>query len=196
MLDFHPLTAKELLKVGIVFETKEEGESFARTVQEELEVRIGGKISEGKSKEQLAEFDKCHTSLESKRWLRDNCPEYKEIVIHLTKQMEKELIEYRNDIPGTISNANLRSTSIAELKLSFPIFDVLQRENLLVVSDVLYADLEKILRLNDVQREEIREKLWRFFYPTEKNGESNNDKGLEDSSEVSFEAMLRDSRKT
>ena len=77
MLNFNPLTTRELIKVGIAFNTLKEAESFTELIQEELEVRIGAKISEGKTETQLAEFDQCRTTEESTQWLKKNCPAYK-----------------------------------------------------------------------------------------------------------------------
>ena len=49
-------------------------------LQEELEVRIGERISEGLSNVQLAEFDACKTQAEVAEWLRTNRPDYRIIV--------------------------------------------------------------------------------------------------------------------
>lgn len=49
-------------------------------LQEELEVRIGERVSEGLSKKQLAEFDACKTQAEVAEWLRKNRPDYRIIV--------------------------------------------------------------------------------------------------------------------
>lgn len=50
--------AKKLHKMGVEFETFELANEFSDFIEEELEVRIGERISKGLSSEVLDEFDR------------------------------------------------------------------------------------------------------------------------------------------
>lgn len=166
MLDFHPLTTKDLIKIGIAFGTLEAAERFTAHIQKELEVRIGAKISEGKTETQLDEFDRCQTTEESTQWLKKNCPAYKKIVVHMCKQMEEELVEFRDKIPGSISypDGKAEETPLCCLALGKRSNSVLKRSGFETVEQVLKADLCKIRNLTAACREEIWEQLWEHYY--------------------------------
>ena len=91
---------KVLRGLGIVFEKHSDCNAFLAVIQEELEVRIGTRISEGKTKEQLAAFDACHDSESTRQWLLDNAPDYRIIVEEEYCRMERELEEYKDYIKG------------------------------------------------------------------------------------------------
>lgn len=166
MLSFHPLTTKELIKVGIAFETLEAAERFTAHIQEELEVRVGAKISEGKTETQLDEFDRCQTTEESTQWLKKNCPAYKKIVVHMCKQMEEELVKFRDMIPGCVSFPadKAKETPLCCLELGKGSSGALKRAGFDTVEQVLAADLRRIRNLTHACREEIWEQLWEHYY--------------------------------
>jgi len=60
--------------------------------QEELEVRIGERISEGVSREKLDEFDRITGQSEATRWLEENRPDYREVVATIKAEMEEAIV--------------------------------------------------------------------------------------------------------
>ena len=100
MINFDNLNAKEFSDIGISFRTKEETDSFARVVCRDLEIRIGERISQGMSQEQLDDFDLCETEEETEKWLIENAPDFRDIVAEARKEVEAELIQFRDEIPG------------------------------------------------------------------------------------------------
>ena len=63
--------------------------------QEELEIRIGERISRGLTEAQLLEFDKITDQVEAARWLEINRPDYREIVTRTIAEMKDEIRENR-----------------------------------------------------------------------------------------------------
>lgn len=55
-------------------------------------MRIGARISDGLSEEQLAEFDLISDSYEAAQWLVENRPDYREIVVQTELEMERGVI--------------------------------------------------------------------------------------------------------
>lgn len=166
MLDFHPLTTRELIRIGIAFETPEAAERFTKHIQTELEVRIGEKIAEGKTEDQLDEFDQCQTPEEAAQWLRKNCPAYNTIIVDMCRQMEEELVTYRDQIRGSVSFSagRTKATPLSCLSLGKRSSTVLRQAGFDTVEQVLSADLSRIRNLSASCREEIREQLWEHYY--------------------------------
>lgn len=98
--------------IGIAFETKEETDSFIEVLQEEVEVRIGTAFSKKMTEKQLEEFEHISGALKTTVWLQSNCPEYKTIIQTILKEMKKELLRYRERIPGICQTAALSNNSI------------------------------------------------------------------------------------
>ena len=61
----------------------------AEEYKEELEVRIGERISKGLSEAQLNEFDLISDQAEATRWLERNRPDYRDIVNRTIREMER-----------------------------------------------------------------------------------------------------------
>ncbi len=101
-MDFERLDSKEFASIGIRFETEEETRAFAELIREELEVRIGEAISEGMTRKQLDEFDRCNTQEAAQRWLAANRPDYRSIVLKKREELENEIIKYRSKISGVL----------------------------------------------------------------------------------------------
>ena len=101
-MDFERLDSKEFADIGIKFETEAEAQAFANLIREELEVRIGAAISEGMTKKQLDEFDRCNTQEAAQHWLAVNCPDYRSIVKKKKEELENEIIKYRSKISGVL----------------------------------------------------------------------------------------------
>ena len=67
-------------------------------VQEELEVRIGEKISKGLTEVQLNEFDMITDQAEAAKWLEINRPDYREIVARTIAEMKEEIKANRQQL--------------------------------------------------------------------------------------------------
>ena len=102
MIDFLNLDASALADAGIRFRTEKETDDFIRTIVEELEVRVGEAVSKGKPEDVLELFESAQTDEEQEAWLDRYCPEYRDIVRSAQQQMEKELIQHRDEIPGNV----------------------------------------------------------------------------------------------
>lgn len=65
--------------------------AFLDYLKEELEVRIGERISEGLTETQLNEFDMINDPTEAASWLGKNRPDYREIVLRTVDEMKAEV---------------------------------------------------------------------------------------------------------
>ena len=102
MIDFSRLTPADLRSIGIRFETPEETEAFIDLMIEEAEIRVGDAISEGRTEDELDQFEQCITDDETEAWLNEYCPHFMTIIEDVNRQMEKELIQNRDRIPGAV----------------------------------------------------------------------------------------------
>ena len=91
---------KFLQEMGLSAMPEEEKKRFLEYVQEELEIRIGERISRGLSEAQLNEFDMATSLEEAKAWLEKNRPDYREIVNRTINEMKEEIRANRNALIG------------------------------------------------------------------------------------------------
>ena len=87
-----------LQEMGLSAMPEEEKQSFLAYVQEEVEIRIGERISKGLSETQLAEFDAITNQAEAAKWLESNRPDYREIVTSTIEELKKEIRSNRDKI--------------------------------------------------------------------------------------------------
>ena len=87
---------KFLQEMGLSAMPEAEKQKFLNYVQEELEIRIGERISRGLPEEKLAEFDLITEPLEAAHWLEKNRPDYREIVNRTIEEMKSEIRANRN----------------------------------------------------------------------------------------------------
>ncbi|MBQ9485097.1 hypothetical protein IJU85_03305 [Candidatus Saccharibacteria bacterium] len=80
-----------LQEMGLSAMPEEQKQKFLDYVQEELEVRIGERISKGLTEVQLNEFDKITDQAEAAKWLEINRPDYREIVTRTIEEMKSEI---------------------------------------------------------------------------------------------------------
>lgn len=80
-----------LIEMGLSAMPEDEKQRFLNYVQEELEVRIGERISRGLSESQIEEFDQITDPQEAARWLEKNRPDYREIVTRTIAEMKEEI---------------------------------------------------------------------------------------------------------
>ena len=82
---------KFLQEMGLSAMPEQERQDFLNYVQEELEVRIGERISKGLTEAQLNEFDAITDQAEATVWLEKNRPDYREIVMRTIEEMKAEI---------------------------------------------------------------------------------------------------------
>lgn len=84
-----------LQEMGLSAMPEDEKQAFLDYVQEELEIRIGERISRGLTETQLNEFDMITDQEEAAKWLEKNRPDYREIVTRTINEMKEEIRENR-----------------------------------------------------------------------------------------------------
>lgn len=89
---------KFLQEVGLSAMPENQKQAFLRYVQEELEVRIGERISKGLTEIQLNEFDMITDQTEAAKWLEKNRPDYREIVTRTITEMKEEIRANRDKL--------------------------------------------------------------------------------------------------
>ena len=89
-----------LREMGLSAMPEEQKQKFLDYVQEELEVRIGERISKGLTETQLNEFDMITDQAEATKWLEKNRPDYREIVTRTIEEMKQEIRANRAKLVG------------------------------------------------------------------------------------------------
>ena len=87
-----------LQEMGLSAMPEDQKRKFLNYVQEELEVRIGERISRGLTETQLNEFDMITDPTEAAKWLERNRPDYREIVNRTIEEMKAEIRANRNKL--------------------------------------------------------------------------------------------------
>ena len=89
---------KFLQEMGLSAMPEDQKQAFLDYVQEELEVRIGERISKGLTETQLNEFDMITDQSEATKWLEKNRPDYREIVTRTINEMKEEIRANRSKL--------------------------------------------------------------------------------------------------
>ena len=89
-----------LQEMGLQAMPEDQKKAFLDYVQEELEVRIGERISRGLTDIQLNEFDLITDPAEAAKWLEKNRPDYREIVTRTIEEMKAEIRANRSKLVG------------------------------------------------------------------------------------------------
>lgn len=92
------LNEEFLQEMGLSAMPEDQKKAFLDYVQEELEVRVGQKISKGLTEVQLNEFDKITDPMEAAKWLEINRPDYREIVTRTIEEMKAEIRANRDKL--------------------------------------------------------------------------------------------------
>lgn len=87
-----------LQEMGLSAMPAEEKQRFLNYVQEELEIRIGERISKGLTEAQLNEFDTITDQDLARQWLEKNRPDYREIVTRTIEEMKAEIRANRSKL--------------------------------------------------------------------------------------------------
>ena len=89
---------KFLQEMGLSAMPENEKQKFLDYLQEELEVRIGERISRGLTEVQLNQFDMITDQAEATKWLETNRPDYREIVNRTIEEMKAEIRANRHKL--------------------------------------------------------------------------------------------------
>ena len=89
-----------LQEMGLSAMPEEQKKKFLAYIQEELEIRIGQRISKGLTETQLNEFDMITDQAEATKWLEKNRPDYREIVTRTINDMKEEIRANRAKLVG------------------------------------------------------------------------------------------------
>ena len=87
-----------LAEMGLSAMPEDQKQKFLDYVQEELEIRIGERISKGLTEVQLNEFDQITDPAEAAKWLEKNRPDYREIVNRTIEEMKEEIRANRSKL--------------------------------------------------------------------------------------------------
>lgn len=87
-----------LQEMGLSAMPEDQKQAFLDYIQEELEVRIGERISRGLTDTQLNEFDLITDPAEGVKWLERNRPDYREIVARTIEEMKAEIRANRSKL--------------------------------------------------------------------------------------------------
>ena len=91
---------KFLQEMGLSAMPEDQKQKFLDYIQEELEVRIGERISKGLTEAQLSQFDTITDPAEAAKWLEKNRPDYREIVNRTIEEMKDEIRANRARLVG------------------------------------------------------------------------------------------------
>lgn len=89
-----------LQEMGLSAMPEETKKKFLEYIEEEVEVRIGERISKGLTEVQLNEFDQITDPREAAAWLEKNRPDYREIVNRTIEEMKAEVRANRARLLG------------------------------------------------------------------------------------------------
>lgn len=87
-----------LQEVGLDAMPAAEKQAFIEHAEEELEVRVGQKISAGLSDEQLAEFSGIKDPTAAASWLDQHVPDFRNTVLSVYQEFKDELARERQNI--------------------------------------------------------------------------------------------------
>lgn len=87
-----------LQEMGLSAMPEDQKQDFLDYIQEELEVRIGERISKGLTEVQLNEFDMITDQAEAAKWLEKNRPDYREIVTRTIEELKQEIRANRSKL--------------------------------------------------------------------------------------------------
>ena len=89
-----------LQEMGLSAMPEDQKQKFLDYIEEQLEVRIGERISRGLTEEQLSEYDTITDQAEATKWLEKNRPDYREIVTRTINEMKEEIRTNRAKLVG------------------------------------------------------------------------------------------------
>lgn len=97
----YQLDDKFLQDVGLGGMPDDQKQAFLQHLYEELELRVGTRLSEGMSDEQLGDFEKLIDANDQQgalSWLESNRPNYKQVVAEELEKLKQEVIANKDKI--------------------------------------------------------------------------------------------------
>lgn len=92
-----------LQSVGLNDLPEDQKANFLQLLYEELEVRVGSRLSEGMDDKLLAEFVKlsdADDNVGALEWLEKNRPDYKQVVTEELEKLKQEVMQNKDKILG------------------------------------------------------------------------------------------------
>jgi len=112
------LDDKFLQDLGLGSMPDDQKQAFLQHLYEELELRVGTRLSEGMTDEQLSDFEKLIDANDQQgalRWLETNRPNYKQVVAEELEKLRQEVLANRDrilaDLQEDAQNANTAPTT-------------------------------------------------------------------------------------
>ncbi len=87
-----------LAEMGLSAMPENEKQAFLDYVEEELQVRIGQRISDGMTDSQLEEFSKIEDKEKAVQWLELHRPDYEHVVMAVIEELKSEISANRDQI--------------------------------------------------------------------------------------------------
>lgn len=103
----YQLDDKFLQDLGLGGMPDDQKQAFLQHLYEELELRVGTRLSEGMTDEQLSDFEKLIDANDQQgalNWLETNRPNYKQVVAEELEKLKQEVIDNRDRIIGDMNN--------------------------------------------------------------------------------------------
>ena len=139
-----------LQRFGISFESLEDEIKFLGYVNEDLQVRVGEKISADMPEELLEEYDSIVDPYEAAHFLEENCPDYGRIILRCIWEITCELIRYSDMIPGAdiAGIPPVMEYDTSELGLDEKIISILRDDGIETVGSIVMTDLSELKGLS------------------------------------------------
>lgn len=112
-----------LQDLGLGTMPDDQKQAFLQHLYEELELRVGTRLSEGMTDEQLLEFEKLIDANDQQgalTWLETNRPNYKQVVAEELEKLKKEVMDNRDKIVGDMQGQSQLGQSQAQPQDQFP----------------------------------------------------------------------------
>lgn len=145
MRDVNRLDANGLRNLGIDFNSEEEIDMFTALIRDEMEMRVGDEMTRVMTPKQINDFENImgNNSQAQVEWIRENCPEHREICERVKKELREELLKFKKEIPGLKRNAemewNEKPISMFE-NLSLRTFRLLESQGIMTFGELYSMD--------------------------------------------------------
>ena len=82
-----------LASVGLKQMPESQKEGFLKYVREEVEVRVGEKVCEGLSEDEISELEACADGEETLIWLEKNRPNFREVIDEVVESVKTAIVK-------------------------------------------------------------------------------------------------------
>ena len=102
MIDFLNLTPNELKQIGIRFEALRDTNAFITIIKKEYTSRMKKMLESSLTEEEKKVYESLEAEDEIGAWAKTHSPAYQDAVEKVADQLEKELLQNKTRIPGTV----------------------------------------------------------------------------------------------